>query len=275
MATFNLAALLGIKKPSLSQAAGKLHTKDNKTMFDFSHLKPGAVIAPRADEQLADQDINPQRTDDDSGFDTVDRPEKHSREHNVAVSDEAQGNPVLAIRLLKETDLSSKKIKAQLSDAPEALSKFTQSHMEENDPTWEFQDEDEQALTAMAYSTQNDDQNGYQAAKARAAKSLAKMVESMTQDEMQALIASSRQAMNDSDPDTPDNVDARRQADEEYKETVAKAAAQRNAKFRATGIAFPGDSRLVNGKPVSALNEAGKFKAQLDAGMPAPGTVER
>jgi len=280
MATFSLAALLGLKPAAKSTkqphtlAAAKNHKKDNKTMFDFNHLKPGASARPRADEQYQDQSTQ-QRLDGDNASNTVYRPSQHIRAHNVAVSDEAKANPVLAIRLLKDTDLSSKKIKAQLANAPEALSKFTQSHMEENDPGWEFQDEEEQAFTASSYSLNNSDKNGYRAARDRATKSLAKMVEPMTEDETQAMIARTTQMLNASDPDTPDNVDARRQADEEYKEAVAQAAAQRNAKFRATGVALPGDSRRVSGKVVTKMNESETIKAQLDAGMPAPGTVAR
>ncbi|HEY0209500.1 hypothetical protein [Acerihabitans sp.] len=278
MAAFSLATLLGIRpsKPSYESARShtdKPHEKDKKTMLNFDHLKPGANIRPGADEQYQNQNTQ-QRLDQDVSRETA-APTKHSRAHNVAVSDEAKENPVLAIRLLKTTDFSSKKIKAQLVDAPQALSKFTQGYMEENDPTWEFQDDEEQALTASMYSAQNGDKNGYHAARVQASKSLEKMVEPMTVDEVQALIARTSQMLNDANPETPDNIAARRQADAEYNDTVAKAAAQRNAKFRATGKALPGDSKRVDGKAATPLNEAKKIKAQLDAGMPAPGILSQ
>lgn len=200
---------------------------------------------------------------------TVAKPNQHSREHNVAVADEAKANPILAMRLLNDTDLSSKKIIARLADAPMALSKFTQNFMETNDPTWEFQDEEDQALTALTFSTQRGDANGYSAGRDRASKALAKLKEPLTEDEQQSLIEHVTQMQNDSDPNTPDNIEARRRADEEYKNEVASAAARRNAQLRATGAVLLGDSKLVSGKAANPVNEAAMIKSRLDAGLPA------
>lgn len=199
----------------------------------------------------------------------VAKPSQHSREHNVAVSDEAKANPILAMRLLNDTDLSSKKIIAQLADAPMALSKFTQNFMEANDPTWEFQDEEDQASTALTFSTQRGDANGYMAGRNRAAKSLEKLKEPLTEDEHQEFMETMRRLANEDNPNTPDNVEARRQADEDYKQEVANAAARRNQQLRATGMALPGDSRLVSGKAPNPMNEAAMIKSRLDAGLPA------
>jgi hypothetical protein len=56
--------------------------------------------------------------------------------------------------------------------------------MEENDPTWEFQDDEEKARTALMFSTQNRDANGYSAAQISAIKALKKMEEPLTEDEV-------------------------------------------------------------------------------------------
>jgi hypothetical protein len=203
---------------------------------------------------------------------TVAKPNQHSRGHNVAVSNEAKENPILAIRLLNDTDLSSKKIIAQLADAPIALSKFTQNFMEQNDPTWEFQDEEDQAITALTFSTQHGDANGYKSGCDRASKALEKLVEPLTEDEHQSLMDRVTQMMNDANPNSPDNVEARRRADEEYKQEVANAVARRNQRMRATGAVIPGDSKLVSGKAANPVNEASMIKSRLDAGLSATDT---
>ncbi|VTN12133.1 Uncharacterised protein [Raoultella terrigena] len=107
-------------------------------MLDFSHLSGKTKTKGESDNGNA-----PLKQDSDDI--QVYRPNQHSRGHNVAVSTEAKNNPVMAVRLLKETKLSSKKIKLQLASSPMALSVFTQKFMEENDPTWEFQDDEEKS----------------------------------------------------------------------------------------------------------------------------------
>ncbi|MBL5827653.1 hypothetical protein JBO46_16205 [Serratia fonticola] len=191
------------------------------------------------------------------------RPGQHSRGHNVAVSDEGRGNPVLAVHLLNETDLKSSQIKARCASEPQALSKFTQNFMEENDPGWEFQDEEEQALTARTFSIQNNDKNGYHAARVRATKALKKMEEPLTEDEIQDLTARTIKLQNDNNPDTPDNLEARKKADEEFKEMVAQATARRNNQYRATGLALSGDSRRVDGRIEGPADEVDRIKSQL------------
>lgn len=203
---------------------------------------------------------------------TVAKPSQHSREHNVAVSDEAKANPVLAIRLLKETDLSSKKIIAQLVDAPIAMSKFTQDFMEANDPTWEFQDDEDRAFKVSIYSSQRGDANSYRIGLNAAAKALEKLKEPLTDDEFQSFLDTMTQMANEDNPNTPDNVESRRQADEEYKQEVANATARRNQRMRATGAVLPGDSRRVSGKAANPVNEAAMIKAHLDAGLSATDT---
>lgn len=199
------------------------------------------------------------------------KPSQHSREHNVAVSDEAKANPILAMRLLNDTDLSAKKIIAQLTDAPMALSKFTQNFMETNDPTWEFQDEEDQAYTALTYSTQRGDANGYTAGWNRAFRALEKLKEPLTDDEHQSFLEAMNRMANEDNPNTPDNVEARRQADEEYKQEVANATARRNQRMRATGAVLPGDSKRVSGKAANPVDEASLIKSQLDSGVRTAG----
>ncbi|MGA7586040.1 MAG: hypothetical protein WCB03_08430 [Rouxiella badensis] len=228
----------------------------------FSHLFSASDDAP----VLIDTNKQKDRTI------IIAKPSQHSRKHNVAVSDEAKANPILAMRLLNDTDLSSKKIITQLADAPQALSKFTQNFMETSDPTWEFQDEEDQVLTALNYSNRHGDANGYRAGRERAARALEKLKEPLTDDEHQSFLEAMNRMANEDNPDTPDNVEARRQADEEYKQEVANATARRNQRIRATGAVLPGDSKRVSGKAANPVNEASLIKSRLDAGLPATDT---
>lgn len=84
------------KQPQLSE--------ENSSMFDFSHLSGKTKTKGESDNGNV-----PLKLDSDDA--RIARPKQHSRGHNVAVSPEAKNNPVLAVRLLKETELSSKKIK--------------------------------------------------------------------------------------------------------------------------------------------------------------------
>jgi hypothetical protein len=95
------------KQPQLSE--------ENPSMFDFSHLSGKT-------KTKGESDNGNEPVKQDSDDIQVYRPNQHSRGHNVAVSNEAKNNPVLAVRLLKETKLSSKKIKLQLASSPRALS---------------------------------------------------------------------------------------------------------------------------------------------------------
>jgi hypothetical protein len=235
------------KQPQLSE--------ENPSMFDFSHLSGKTKTKSESDNGNV-----PLKLDSDDT--QVARPKQHSRGHNVAVSPEAKNNPVLAVRLLKETELSSKKIKLQLASSPMALSVFTQKFMEENDPTWEFQDDEEKARTALTFSTQNRDANGYSLPRV-ALKALKKMEEPLTEDEVKALASKASKMQNDYDPMSPQNVNARRKADEEYREEVAQAAARRNDRIRASGVSLPGDTRRVNGKIEGPAGEAERLKSQV------------
>lgn len=231
-------------------------SKENPSMLDFSHLSGKTKT-----KSESDSGNEPLKLDSDDT--QITRPKQHSRGHNVAVSTEAKDNPVLAVRLLKETELSSTKIKLKLASSPAALSVFTMKFMEENDPTWEFQDDEEKARTALMFSTQNRDANGYIAAKTSALKALKKMEEPLTEDEVKALANIASKMQNDYDPMSPDNVRARRKADEEYREEVAQAAARRNDRIRASGVSLPGDTRRVNGKIEGPNGEVELLKSQV------------
>lgn len=257
MAHMSLSTLF----PALFGAGNKRITpqlsEEQSPMFNFSHLFDSAKAkGANGGDDTEIKFVNNEPV-------KVAKPAQHSREHNVAVSDEAKANPVLAIRLLKDTDLSSKKIKAKLASAPQALSKFTQNFMEENDPTWEFQSDEEKAQTALTYSVQNSDKNGYGAASISATKALKKMEEPLTEDEVKALAERTTQLLNDSNPNTADNVNARRQADEDYKQEVAQAMARRNDRIRATGQMLPGDAKRVNGKVEGPAGEIDLLKSQI------------
>ncbi|MHC5805571.1 hypothetical protein ACYT45_04940 [Klebsiella variicola] len=110
---------------------------------------------------------------------------------------------------------------------------------------------------------QNRDANGYSAAQSSALKALKKMEEPLTEDEIKALASKASKMQNDYDPMSPQNVNARRKADEEYREEVAQAAARRNDRIRASGVSLPGDTRRVNGKIEGPAGEAERLKSQV------------
>ncbi|CDH06950.1 hypothetical protein XBO1_250005 [Xenorhabdus bovienii str. oregonense] len=228
MATYSMSNLFG-----LSRFKHKADHKDTTTAADFSHLSARANDSGHYTTEPAQELATDLITEQDE---QPAAPKKHSRGHNVAVSEEAQNSPVLAVKLLRETDLSSKKIKARLQNEPEALSKFTSKYMEERDPSWEFLDDEEKALKAMTFSINNNDTNGYHEARHHAVNALKKMEEPKTEAEIQALMERTRQMMNESNPDTVDNVETRKQADKDYQVAIAKAAEKLSAAYAKTGI---------------------------------------
>lgn len=78
-----------------------------------------------------------------------------------------------------------------------------------------------------------------------------------------AITEKMRRIMNMTNPNTPDNVAARRKADEQYQEQIAQATAARNNALRSTGLALPGDARRVDGTPVGPDDEAESVKQSL------------
>lgn len=241
--------------------AGK--TKAKSGSFNFSHLFGGRASADAGyQEQDRSQRLDKEDKDDPGEVKTA-IPSQHSREHNVAVSAEAKESPVLAVQLLQTTDLKSRDIKKRLASDPEGLSAYTAKFMEENVPGWEFQNAEEQAFSASLFAQQNRDRNGYLASKDRAVQTLKKMEEPLTEDEVAAVTEKTRRIMNMKNPNTPDNVAARRKADEQYQEQIAQATAARNKALRSTGLALPGDARRVDGTPVGPDDEAESVKQSL------------
>lgn len=226
MAKLTLSGLLGIHPGRKTRATA--NSKETVNMLDFSHLnEQGSGTRQNVNDAptIKILDCDPKASV---------RPVMHSREHFVAITEEAKASPVLAVRLLKTTDLSPKKIAARLRSVPEALSAYTTNFMEENDPTWEFQDDSERATTAQTYSLTHDDKNGYIAAKNRALKALEKMVEPMTQEEHEDHVERMTSIYNAMNPDSADNQAERKEADREYEEAVAKAAARRESRYMST-----------------------------------------
>lgn len=227
MAKFTISQFLGLER--------KTSTSSQQPINDFQHLAVKADNDTSNDTQQ-DQTMTLIENNDEQPA----APKKHSRGHNVAVSEEAKNSPVLAVKLLRETDLSSKKIRARLSEEPEALSKYTIKYMEENDPTWEFLDEDEQALKALTVSSQRGDINGYMKAKQQAINALKKMEEPMTENEIKKMIENTRQMMNKANPHSVDNTEARKKADEAFEKSIMEAAEKRQRAYEKTGATFRG-----------------------------------
>lgn len=234
MAKLTLSGLLGIRPgrkasaKTSTRANANQNPKETVNMQNFSHLDNGGPDSLQgANKSPAVKILNCDPAE------SV-RPVMHSREHFVAITEEAKASPVLAVRLLKTTDLSPKKIAARLKSSPEALSAYTKNFMEENDPTWEFQDDSERATTAQTYALTHDDKNGYLAAKKRAAIALEKLVEPMTQEEHEDHVERMVSTYNALNPDSADNQAERKDADREYEEAVAKAAARRESRYMST-----------------------------------------
>lgn len=152
--------------------------KENNVKMSFLHLNKGRNVG--ADN--SDNTVNPSDSTgivEIQGADTlfgkpepVELPKKHTREHNVSVSEEAKSNPVLALRLLRTTDLKSSAIIKKLRNEPEAVTAFTERYMTENSPEWEFVSDEDKARQAMIYSMGNKDSNGYESGKTAALKVL-------------------------------------------------------------------------------------------------------
>lgn len=227
MAKLTISQILGLGR--------KTSKSSSQPINDFQHLAVNADNDTSNDTQQ-EQTMTLIESSDEKSV----APKKHSRGHNVAVSEEAKNSPVLAVKLLRETDLSSKKIRARLSEEPEALSKYTIKYMEENDPTWEFLDDEERVRKAFQVSANKGDINGYMTARHQAVQALKKMEEPMTEDEVKKMIENTRQMMNEINPNTEDNIAARKKADEEFEKSMVEAAAKRQKAYEKSGANFRG-----------------------------------
>lgn len=271
-----------VKAPAVSQPDVSVHLNSTSgsaiqsakpqgpaMKMNFEHLKSGASEDSAGYREQNESQQKTHSKDDPADVRTH-IPSQHGRAHNVAVSQEAADSPVLAVQLLKDTKLSSAKIRAQLREDPESLSAFTRRFMKENAPGWEFLEDDEQASSAQQYALTNADKNGYLASKDTALRALKKMEEPLTEDEIAAVAEKTRRIMNMTNPNTPDNIAARKQADEQYQEQIAKATVARNNQLRATGLVLPGDARQADGTPVGPSDEAESVKRSLSLRSSSP-----
>lgn len=97
-----------------STSSGTISRKVKTMAFNFSHLKSlSGIKTSSKDQEYVDENDSQTFTLTDKNPDEikVNIPSQHSREHNVAISDEAKKSPVLAVQLLRTTELSSKKLK--------------------------------------------------------------------------------------------------------------------------------------------------------------------
>ncbi|HAX5210419.1 TPA: hypothetical protein JZG45_005401 [Escherichia coli] len=150
-------------------------------------------------------------------------PEKHTRQHNISVSEEARRNPVLALRLLRTTDLNSTEIIKKLRNAPEAITAFTEKYMTENSPEWEFVTDEDKGTKAMLYSMGNNDSNGYSSGKSAALKVLEGMRDGyMTQKEFDRIQKEYRDTAI-ANPTSLAHQKEAEKANDEYLRAVARA----------------------------------------------------
>lgn len=236
MAKYSMTNLFGLRK-KVKKASSKHSQNEDKVMADFNHLALHAENSTEPDGYVVQKNSENGKPLVNVNAEQDETPTKHSRGHNLAVSEEAKNSPVLAVKLYQETKLSSKQIRERLSKEPEALSKFTLRYMEDNDPTWEFKKDDEKAFNAGLYSSSHNDSNGYLASKEAAVQRLKSMEDPfLTKKEIDKNIRVANDLMNASNPDTPDNKEARIKADKEAKDAIEKIIAKRNEVYQKTGV---------------------------------------
>lgn len=148
-------------------------------MRDFSHLnfegyslQAGGSFGRRSPEQRRMLFL--------FGGDTqADEPEKlsaHSNAHQIAVSQEARNNPILALKLIDRGEPAELAIET-LSASARHLSNFTKRKMKVVCSGWECLDTEARNLEAFTYSTLHQDTNGYRAGFNAAIMALEKHVE--------------------------------------------------------------------------------------------------
>ena len=247
MAKYSLRELLGLNSRNKTTSGKKRDKRKTASSgghgMDFSHLNQatGAYIA--SDE------LPKKRENDDSvapgiaGFTDKDSKvrEKHTRGHNVAVSDEAKKNPVLAVKLLRNTKLSSSEIIRKLKEEPEAITAFTEKFMSENVPEWEFVSEEDKGKQAMAWSVRNDDKNGYNAGRNAARKVLDGMHDPyLTTKEIERAREEYRKT-SITNPNTTAHKMRVEQLNDEYLRKNARACVEKNIALKNIGHNIPPD----------------------------------
>ncbi|EPC4380147.1 hypothetical protein ACRZS8_001662 [Escherichia coli] len=215
-------------KPSVRNNAKSRNKEEKKVKMSFLHLNNGGKAGADDSGDTINQPDIPDISDV-KGAESLFRsnepeplPKKHTREHNVSISEEAKSNPVLALRLLRTTDLKSSAIIKELRNLPEAITAFTERYMTENSPEWEFVSDEDKARQAMIYSMGNDDSNGYSSGKTAALKVLDGMCDNyITQGEFDRSLALYRES----------NPEARRAEVKKLREEYARTAAREHVRY--------------------------------------------
>ncbi|EFN7491518.1 hypothetical protein ACF6HX_002566 [Escherichia coli] len=215
-------------KPSVRNNAKSRNKEEKKVKMSFLHLNNGGKAGADDSGDTINQPDIPDISDV-KGAESLFRsnepeplPKKHTREHNVSISEEAKSNPVLALRLLRTTDLKSSAIIKELRNLPEAITAFTERYMTENSPEWEFVSDEDKARQAMIYSMGNDDSNGYSSGKTAALKVLDGMRDNyITQGEFDRSLALYRES----------NPEARRAEVKKLREEYARTAAREHVRY--------------------------------------------
>ncbi|PJI60774.1 hypothetical protein [Escherichia coli] len=215
-------------KPSVRNNAKSRNKEEKKVKMSFLHLNNGGKAGADDSGDTINQPDIPDISDV-KGAESLFRsnepeplPKKHTREHNVSISEEAKSNPVLALRLLRTTDLKSSAIIKELRNSPEAITAFTERYMTENSPEWEFVSDEDKARQAMIYSMGNDDSNGYSSGKTAARKVLDGMRDNyITQAEFDRSLALYRE----NDPEV------RRAEVKKLREEYARTAAREHVRY--------------------------------------------
>ena len=108
-----------------------------------------------------------------------DEPEKlsvHSNAHQIAVSQEAKNNPILALKLIERGEPADLAIEI-LADSDRHLSNFTKRKMKAICSGWECMDTEDRNQEAFIYSGTHQDGNGYWAGFNGALRALERHVE--------------------------------------------------------------------------------------------------
>ncbi|WP_074466201.1 hypothetical protein [Escherichia coli] len=216
------------QQPSARHNAKSRNKEENNVKMSFLHLNKGRHAGADNSGDTVNQPDVPDISEV-KGAESLFRsnepeplPKKHTREHNVSVSEEAKSNPVLALRLLRTTDLKSSVIIKKLREEPEAITAFTERHMTENSPEWEFVSDEDKARQAMIYSMVNDDSNGYSSGKTAALKVLDGMRDNyITQSEFDLSLALYRE----------NNPESRRIEAKKLQEEYARKAACEHVRY--------------------------------------------
>lgn len=111
---------------------------------------------------------------------------KHSNAHQIAVSQPAKNNPILALKLIDRGEPSERAIET-LEASYRHLSNFTKRKMIAICSGWEFMDTEDRNQEAFTYSTTHQDSNGYLTGFNAALRLLDKHVQPFTPEDMRTV----------------------------------------------------------------------------------------